>query len=168
MSPATKPRGKYNNAKKQSKSLREIYEEACVEMKVTPNSVLLNTLPNKVGMVLNSDSLDLSRNYVGDRGLVPVLAIVQRSPQLQKLNFSENGLRNNAIKAMVGILKYHPEISSIDVSDNYISEGAGRALESLLKENTRITDLQFNNTKIDVDLRLKLKEQLAANSKLAG
>ena len=168
MSPVVKPRGKYGTAKKQSKSLREIYEETCIETKVTPNSVFLNNLPNKVGMVLNSDTLDLSRNYVGDRGLVPVLAIVQRSPQLQKLNFSENGLRNNAIKAMVAVLKHHPEVVSIDVSDNYISEGAGKALESLLKENTRITDLQFNNTKIDVDLRLKLKELLSTNNKLVG
>jgi len=154
---------------KAAKSLREVYDDKCKEIHTSkPNSVILGMLPDKPSSTLSSDTLDLRRNYVGDKGLVPVLEVVQRSPQLRKLNFSENGLRNNSIKLMCAVLLKHPGVTSIDVSDNYISEGAGRALEQLLKENPRITDLSFVNTKIDVDLRLRLKELLGQNMTAAA
>ena len=158
---------------KPSKSLREVYDDARKEISSSkPNSEVVRMLPDKPGIVLQtpsgSDMLDLRRNYVGDKGLVPVLAVIQRSPQLRRLNFAENGLRNNAIKVMCATLAKHPGVTSIDVSDNYISEGAGRALEQLLKENPRITELNFNNTKIEVDLRLRLKELVSQNMTAAA
>eukprot|EP00760_Papus_ankaliazontas_P034943 PhM_4_TR7558/c0_g1_i2/m.3775 len=125
-------------------------------------------LPEKPGHVLATDSLDLRRNYVGDRGLIPVIAVVQSSPQLRRINFAENGLRNNAVKVMCAAIARHPTITSVDVSDNYISEGAGRALECLLKENPRIVELQFANTKLDVDVRLRLKELITNNVSAAA
>jgi Ran GTPase-activating protein (RanGAP) involved in mRNA processing and transport len=149
--------------KTSKKSLREVYEESCAAWRVRPNSVLSKTLPEKPGIAL-AEVLDLSRNYVGDRGLLPVLDIVQKSPQLRRLVFAENGLRNNAIKAMVQAVLKHPSITSIDVSENYISEGAGKALETLLRENPRIVELGFSNTKIDVDCRLRLKDLVALNA----
>eukprot|EP00759_Apiculatamorpha_spiralis_P048535 PhF_6_TR4375/c0_g1_i1/m.5904 len=162
--PTGNPRGGVSGAGKQTKSLRDLYEDACKEVQMSkPNTVFLSMLPDKPGGTLASDTLDLHRNYVGDKGLVPILAVVQRSPQLRKLNFGENGLRNNAIKVMCAALVKHPGVTSIDISDNYISEGAGRALEQLLKDNPRITDLGIANTKIDVDLRLRLKELVTQN-----
>eukprot|EP00760_Papus_ankaliazontas_P034942 PhM_4_TR7558/c0_g1_i1/m.3772 len=89
-----------NRVKGQPKSLKEIYEDACRDVSAKPNSVFLAMLPDKPGHVLATDSLDLRRNYVGDRGLIPVIAVVQSSPQLRRINFAENGLRNNAVKVM--------------------------------------------------------------------
>jgi hypothetical protein len=166
MRQAAKPQAKAGSTKgpPKGKSLREVYEETCANLKVRPNSTFEEMLPDKPGQVLNTDTLDFSRNYVGDRGMLAVLEIVQRSPQLKRLVVTENGLRNAAIKAIVTVVVKHPGISSLDVSDNYISEGAGKVLEVLLKENPRITELGFSNTKIDVDCRLRLKDLIALNA----
>eukprot|EP01064_Diplonema_japonicum_P026131 TRINITY_DN3753_c3_g1_i1.p1 TRINITY_DN3753_c3_g1~~TRINITY_DN3753_c3_g1_i1.p1 ORF type:complete len:185 (+),score=33.94 TRINITY_DN3753_c3_g1_i1:30-557(+) len=155
---------RYASGKKLTKSLREHYEEACSEQQVTPNSVLLNMFPEKVGRVWGSDTLDLSSNYVGDKGFIPVISVLHRSPQLQKIIVSDNGLRNRAVQALASALAQHPEVTAIDLSDNYISLGAGDALEHLLKQNRRIIELNITNTKIDVDQRLRIKELLRANA----
>ncbi|KAJ9450391.1 putative serine/threonine-protein kinase roco5 [Diplonema papillatum] len=163
----TKGNVKYNG-KRVNKALREVYEECCLEERVTPNSVLLDFLPEKPGVVLASSVLDLSRNYVGDRGLLPVVSVVMLCPHIEAASFSDNGLRNNAVKALSSAFSQHPGLTSLDLSDNYISAGGAAALMTLLQQNNRIKSLNLTNTKIDVDDRLKIKEMLAENSALAA
>lgn len=162
--------GAAGSSNKAQKSFREIYDEACVSLRVRPNSKLQEVLPSRPGVpVISATSSgevvwDLSQNYVGDRGLLAVLEVVQRWSSLQRLIVTENGLRNNAIKALCAVASKHMSLTAIDVSDNYISEGAGKALEALLKQNQKIIELGFTNTKLDVDCRLRLKDQLALNN----
>jgi hypothetical protein len=147
-----------------AKSLRDVYEESCKTADVHINSALAKALPERHGAPLQGDVLDLSRNYVGDRGIVPVLSIIQRSPHLRRLVLCENGLRNNAVKLLCNVVAKHPSISSLDLSDNYISEGAGTAIEALLAENPRVVEIGFRNTKIDSqEQRLRIKELLERN-----
>jgi hypothetical protein len=164
--PAGKPSG--HPRPKLSKSLREVYDEACREHCAHPNSNFLKLLPDKPSVGLSLDVLDLSRNYIGDRGLIPVLTVVQRSHAVSTLLLMENGLRNAAVKALCATLARHPTINKINLSDNYISEGAGKALEALVRSNTKIVELEINNTKIDVDLRLRIKEVVAHNASMAA
>ena len=153
-----------------AKSLRETYEDSCREHAAHPNSVLLKLLPDRQGVGLASDTLDLSRNYVGDRGVMPVLAVCQRSTQLKRLVLVENGLRNAGVINLCAVLAKHPSVTAVDLSSNYISQGAATALAQLLSENPRIVDLGIANTKFDVDARLRLKEltQHNANLRIAG
>jgi hypothetical protein len=147
-----------------AKSLRDVYEESCKTADVRVNSQLAKFFPERHGAPLTGDVLDLSRNYVGDRGLVPVLSVIQRSPHLKRLVLTENGLRNNAVKHLCNVAAKHPNLVSIDLSDNYISEGAGNAIEALLLENPRILDIGFRNTKIDShEQRLRIKELMERN-----
>jgi hypothetical protein len=147
-----------------AKSLRDVYEESCRASDVHVNSALARFFPERHGAPLSVDTLDLSRNFVGDRGLIPVLAVIQRSPHLRKLVLCENGLRNNAVKLLCNVCVKHPSIVSVDLSDNFISEGAGNAIEQLLAENPRITDVGFRNTKIDShEQRLRIKELISRN-----
>lgn len=147
-----------------AKSLRDVYEEACKAADVNVNSALAKSFPERHGAPLSGDVLDLSRNYVGDRGLIPVLSVIQRSPHLRKLILCENGLRNNAVKHLCAVAAKHPNLVSIDLSDNYISEGAGNAIETLLLENSKILEVGFRNTKIDShEQRLRIKELMERN-----
>jgi hypothetical protein len=147
-----------------AKSLRDVYEEACKSADVHVNSALAKFFPERHGAPLSGEVLDLSRNYVGDRGLVPVLSVIQRSPHLKRLVLCENGLRNNAVKHLCTVAAKHPNLVSIDLSDNYISEGAGNAIEALLLENPRILEVSFRNTKIDShEQRLRIKELMERN-----
>ena len=164
------PQGKSSShsRSKVAKSLQEIYEDSCRDEGVHPNSTFFRLLPDKPGVLLLQDSLDLHRNYVGNRGIVPVLAVIQRCPQIKRLILTENGLRNSAVEAICHMVAKHGSITSIDLSDNYISEGAAVALEQLLTETPRITDVGLVNTKIDAETRLKLKNLAGSNQASAA
>lgn len=149
---------------KLSKSLKEVYEDQCKERQVHANSALLSTLPERQGVALPSDVVDLTRNFLGDNGIIPFLQVIERTPTIRKVIFVENGLRNNSIKALCAIASKHAGLTSIDVSDNYISEGAGLAILKLLEENPKITEFKIRNTKIDVELRVKIKDTLERNN----
>lgn len=158
--PSANPR---TTGKGANKSLRELYDDGCLDARVHPNSVMRAMLPEKVGMSIG-DVLDLSRNYIGDRGMAPVLLVVQKSPGLKTLVLCENGLRNNAIKMLCAVAALHPSLQHIDVSDNYISEGAAFALMHLVEENPRLQSIEMTNTKIAAEHRIRIKDRLAQNA----
>jgi Ran GTPase-activating protein (RanGAP) involved in mRNA processing and transport len=116
---------------------------------------------------LTGDVLDLSRNFLGDRGVVPIIAVIERSPTIKSIVLVENGLRNNAIKSLCNSLAHHTGVTSVDVSHNFISEGAGNAILALLKENRKIVQFDIQNTKIDAELRVAIKDALEQNVVLA-
>lgn len=151
-----------------SKSLKEIYEDQCRDRQVHVNSSIAASLPERQGAALPTDTLDMSRNYLGDNGIVPLLSVVERNPNLRVVSFVDNGLRNNAVIALCAVAARHPGIRSIDVSGNCISEGAGNALIKLLEDNPRITTLGIRNTRIDVELRVRIKDLLEKNNALSG
>lgn len=163
------PGGK-NTAHQRSKpkSLRDVYEDSCRENGVHPNSVFSRMLPEKQGSSLHGDTLDLSRNYLGDRGVVPAMQVLHRCPNVRRVILTENGLRNAGVQAACAIMTRHQGLTSVDFSDNYISQGAAVAIEQLLLENTRIVDVGITNTKFDVDQRLRIKELAATNAATRG
>lgn len=136
---------------------------SCAEMGLRPNSAVLGLLPEKGGADFNSATLDLSRNYVGDKGVAPILATLQRMPNVRAVVLSENGLRNAGVELLCTSATQMPQLEFIDVSDNFISEGAAVALERLLLENRHIKDIAFENTKIPVEWRVKLLNALEEN-----
>lgn len=152
---------------KVSKSLKEVYEETCRDQLVHPNSAFTRLLPEKQGASVAGDTIDLTRNFVGDKGIAPVMAVVQRCPNLRKVHLNDNGLRNHGVGTVCMALSKHQGVTSIDLSDNYISKGAGDHLLKLLQDNPRITDVVINNTKIDVEQRLQIKQLAATNAQVA-
>ena len=145
------------------KSLKDLYDDTCKEQHIHANSQLLSSLPDRQGAGLPTDVLDISRNFIGDKGVVPLLQVVQRSTTLKKLVLVENGLRNNAVKQVCAVAAKHPSLTSIDFSDNYISEGAGQAILELVQENHKITYVGVHNTKIGAELRVSIKNRVNAN-----
>lgn len=150
-------------ARSNAKSLRALYDEGCVDARVHPNSTLQKLLPTKAGVAIG-DTMDLSRNYIGDKGMGPLLLVIQKSPALRTIILSDNGLRNNSIRMLCAVAASHPSLQHIDLSDNYISEGAGFALLHLIEENRRIKVIEMGNTKIAADLRIRIKDRLAQNA----
>lgn len=160
-------RGASSSRSKVARSLRESYVDGCKDACVHPISSILAMLPDKHGVALPSDALDMSRCFVGDKGVGPLLIVVQKSIHLRVLILSENGLRNNAIKMIASVAAHHPSLRSIDVSDNYISEGAGTALLQLADENTNIVEIRMANTKIPAEARVRINDRLAGNRQVA-
>jgi hypothetical protein len=149
---------------KAHKSFREVYDDTCRDKAAHPNSAFQRLLPEKKDVAFPGDVLDLTNNYVGDAGIVPVAAVLERCHSVKQVIVAKNGLRNKGIKALCTALAKHPGVTSLDVSENYISHGAATALESLLMENPRIVHIDFADTKLDVAERLRLKELAAQNA----
>ncbi|CCW64796.1 unnamed protein product [Phytomonas sp. EM1] len=152
-----------NALRVQEPSLRDVYIKACVENGIHVNSGIVAILPDKPSMTYLSETLDFSNNYIGDRGILPLLAVVEKLHNLKAILFVENGLRNKGIDALCTGVANHPSLERIDLSGNCISEGAALSLEGLLRTNKRIVDLAINRSKISVEWRVKLKDLIALN-----
>ncbi|KPA75626.1 hypothetical protein ABB37_08493 [Leptomonas pyrrhocoris] len=150
-------------AKSRAPSLQEVYLRFCAEMGLRPNSAFLSLLPEKGGVDYGKATLDLSRNYVGDKGIAPILSTLQRMPSVRALILSENGLRNHGVELLCTSAAQLSQLEFIDLSDNFISEGAAVALGRLLTENRNIKDIVFENTKIPVGWRVRLLNALETN-----
>lgn len=156
------PRG-HNNSHSKQPSLREIYLKSCSENGLHPNSGIIMMLPEKSGAPFYSDILDVSHNYLGDKGMLPIIAVVAKISGLRSLIARENGLRNKSVQTLCEMAMKHTSLQSIDISDNYISEGAAIAIEMLLRGNRRIIDVRLQNTKVDVEKRVLIRELLESN-----
>ncbi|KEG14312.1 cAMP-dependent protein kinase regulator [Trypanosoma grayi] len=161
----TRPMGKKNPKPARPRQLapRDVYIRACAEAGLNPNSGVLDILSANQGPA-GIECIDVSRNYLGDKGVLPLLAVVDRCPNLLEIDLSENGLRNNAIRALCSSAVKHPSLQRINVSDNYISEGAAVQLQQLLADSPRVCWLGIDNTKIDVEWRVKLRDLVRANA----
>lgn len=113
-------------------SCRKIYEFYCEQYGIIPNSRVVTMLPDRVGDFMSVTELSVKGNYVGEKGILPLLEVARLCENLRKLNFSGNGLRNSAVEWIVEYVlatpKLCPKISHIDLSDNRISIGAGKIL----------------------------------------
>lgn len=156
-------KGRSSSNRTRQPSLRELYLKSCAENGLLPNSVIVDLFPDKPGVPFPLEVIDIRSNYLGDRGILPLLATVDHMANLRALVLSQNGIRNKGVEALANCLSRHPTVEYVDISDNYISEGAARSLERLLRCNHRIVDVVIENTKIDVGWRVKLKDLMKAN-----
>eukprot|EP01028_Stygiella_incarcerata_P011338 TRINITY_DN6360_c0_g1_i1.p1 TRINITY_DN6360_c0_g1~~TRINITY_DN6360_c0_g1_i1.p1 ORF type:complete len:217 (+),score=86.11 TRINITY_DN6360_c0_g1_i1:142-792(+) len=140
------------------------YVELCERNSVTPNSYLLQLF--ETHELHEIDVVDLSHNYIGDRGVLPLLEILGQCQKLKKLILKENGLRNNAAIAIAHAFLDHPSLTSIDLSGNQISATGGKALLELLQTNRSIKELDFTKNRIDVQIRLKLTSELETSRRM--
>ncbi|GET85727.1 hypothetical protein, conserved [Leishmania tarentolae] len=150
-----------NGTKMRTPSLQEVYIRSCAEMGLRPNSAFTSLLPDKSGVNYAEDTVDLSRNYVGDKGIAPILSTIEKMPNVRALILCENGLRNHAVELLCTSAANLPNLEFIELSDNYISDGAAVALFRLIEHHRQLQAVVFENTKIPVHWRVKLLDALA-------
>ena len=141
--------------------LYALYIKACQKHEVKPNSYFLANLPRSLDVTLPC-IIDLSGNYVGNRGILPVLDLIAACPHVTTFIVAANGLRNAGVESMCRSFAKHPSIRYIDLSNNVISAGAATALVALLSANSRIRRIVLHSTKVDAERRLVRLEQLFA------
>ncbi|KAG5487554.1 hypothetical protein LSCM1_07511 [Leishmania martiniquensis] len=156
-----------SHVKIRAPSLQEVYIRSCAEMGLRPNSAFTSLLPDQGGSDYPAASVDLSRNYVGDKGIAPVLATVEKMPHLRALILSENGLRNHGVELVCASAINLPQLEFLELSDNFISEGAAVPLLRLIERHHKLQMVAFENTKIPVEWRVKLLDALAAKRSTA-
>ncbi|KAG5509918.1 hypothetical protein GH5_07765 [Leishmania sp. Ghana 2012 LV757] len=120
--------------------------------------------------------IDLSNNYVGNRGLMAVLDVIEHLGCFRYLNAMDQKLYNSdlnedtvkgntVIDRIVEVFKLHPTANSLNLSNNPISNYAGRKLLSLAQVNRRMCRIEVSDTRIDFELRNKIAKQCEENTR---
>lgn len=115
---------------------RAIYLQECEQRKVRVNSDVVRMLPASAANATwaHIQTLDLSRNCLGRRGMLPVLAVIRMCPNLRVLDLSDNYLSNDFVLELCATLKESsPHLTTLNLSRNPISYPAGKALLRLIR-----------------------------------
>lgn len=71
-------------------------------------------------------SISLQGNYIGERGLLPVLEVARVHPSLTHFIIPAVGAERSAAEWVAEAFMRHPSVRYIDVSGNHISIGGGK------------------------------------------
>lgn len=144
-------------------SLREIYTRQCEVVKCKRNSGVCAALPNLPHQSSLFITLDLSSNFVGPRGVLPVVEVIRCAPALQRVKLAAQRLDNAAVETLCHVLQTHPTVYHLDVSDNPLTDVAGGALLMLAQMNRRVTNIDVYGTLIQPVVEAQIALQLAEN-----
>jgi len=147
LSPPGKP---YQSAELQRKfygmTLRDIYVMICRRQGCAKaNSGVLKLLSDKAGD-WEVQSLDLSHNYIGSRGAIPVIELTKLLPKLRVINLADNYLDNKSALHLCKTAAYHPALTQIDVSSNPFTWCAGMSFLELVERNVMISKVGIDFT----------------------
>eukprot|EP00756_Hemistasia_phaeocysticola_P033166 Hpha_TRINITY_DN16451_c1_g2::TRINITY_DN16451_c1_g2_i1::g.163144::m.163144/K04739/PRKAR; cAMP-dependent protein kinase regulator len=127
----------------------------------------------------NLESLDLHGTYLGNRGLMALMDVIEQSPKFTKVDFSRQKIYNtdplpDSVKGntmldrLIDLAKAHPNLSSIDLSGNPLSNLVARKLLGLATSNTRITAVSLEDTRVDAELVALINKKTDANKAQSG
>eukprot|EP01065_Artemidia_motanka_P041812 TRINITY_DN5474_c0_g1_i2.p1 TRINITY_DN5474_c0_g1~~TRINITY_DN5474_c0_g1_i2.p1 ORF type:complete len:569 (+),score=226.77 TRINITY_DN5474_c0_g1_i2:50-1708(+) len=142
---------------------RVAYVQKCLALGVKTNTAVVQKIDT--GMISDeTEHLDMRNNYVGAKGLIAILEMIQEGcPNVLTLNLAGNSVNNTVIDLLVEVAAAHPKLEAIDLSDNPLSYKAGQALLSLAKKNSRIKSIELVNTKIQEGILRQINTQLEVN-----
>eukprot|EP00668_Euglena_longa_P016273 GGOE01020507.1.p4 GENE.GGOE01020507.1~~GGOE01020507.1.p4 ORF type:complete len:114 (-),score=47.64 GGOE01020507.1:130-471(-) len=104
-------------------------------------------------------------NYIGVKGMQPLLAILRVNRGLRTLNLRDNNLENAEVKELVQVLLAMEEdtLTTLDLSNNPISLAGGSALMDLVAKRCRLTEVKLMGTLIQPKVREKIQELASRN-----
>ncbi|KAH9579955.1 Peptidase C2 [Trypanosoma melophagium] len=143
--------------------LREIYERKCLELHCKKNSALCSILSDVPDEFHSLTSLDVSKNFLGPKGILPLLEIIRCCKNIRTLNLSEQKLDTDAIDALCLALRQHPSVVRINLSHNPLTMSAGALLLQLAKTNPVIEFIVLEHTCIRSSLLMRIEAQLEKN-----
>eukprot|EP01064_Diplonema_japonicum_P016121 TRINITY_DN24132_c0_g1_i1.p1 TRINITY_DN24132_c0_g1~~TRINITY_DN24132_c0_g1_i1.p1 ORF type:complete len:472 (+),score=110.09 TRINITY_DN24132_c0_g1_i1:44-1417(+) len=139
------------------------YAASCKELSLKPNSEIVKIFTEATTTV---HSLDLSKNYIGAKGLMALLPLVRDNDKIQTVILGNNGINNAVMEKFCQVLRKHPSLTSVDLSDNPISHMSGRYLLNALQTNTSITTCTLEGTAIMESTLKKIALQVDRNVQL--
>ena len=102
-------------------SLRDVYKAACVAMGIKPNSGVMRILPTEPGAHVRC--LNLGLNYIGVRGVLPMLEVLKHNKGLTVLDLQDNNLENGEVQALAQLLMESPgsNLTSLNLSSKCVA-----------------------------------------------
>nr|CCM17586.1 calpain-like cysteine peptidase,putative,cysteine peptidase, Clan CA, family C2, putative [Leishmania guyanensis] len=144
-------------------SQREIYKKRCNELNCACNSAvvqLLSDVPNEVASLI---ALDLSRNFLGRKGVIPLLDVIEGATQLRSLDLRDQQLGNEAVELICVRLRRHPSLVKLNLSNNPITLAVSRALLELAKQNSVLQYILLEHTFMRPSMVTVIEVQLEQN-----
>lgn len=141
-----------------------------------PNPQLVKFFRDDEPIAEDIEDIDLSGNYVGNRGILAILDVIETkltnfrflnvsNQKLYNTDLSEDSVKGNAtVDRLVEVFKSHPTVNALDISGNPISNYAGRKLLGLVQLNNRICRVELTDTRVDFDLRRRIQTQCERNT----
>ncbi|RNF26914.1 putative calpain [Trypanosoma conorhini] len=123
-------------------TLDDLYASYCRRRGCKPNSSLSSYLQEEFARHNQQrvlESVDLSKNYVGAKGIIPVLDLVKNVKTVKRLDVRNNMLEHEQLQHLVYCLALHPSMEEVDVSGNALDNGSVDLVLQLLRANENIT-----------------------------
>ncbi|ORC86682.1 uncharacterized protein TM35_000261340 [Trypanosoma theileri] len=140
------------------------YAALCRQAGIRPNSMLLRLLPDTHGASVSR--IDTSVNYIGPKGLLPLLQVLRGNVGLEYLNLSHNNLENDEVIDLVNVLMTDSGASLryLDLSNNPVSLAGGAALLRLVQTRPLLVTVGLKGTLVPRQLARSIQEACEANS----
>jgi hypothetical protein len=160
----TAPGQSYNSAKLQLQfqGPRDAYTTLCKRGGLHVITAVEKMLPAGSGAWEVTD-LDLSRTYVGHRGVVPIMELCKLLHKLTTLNLSNNYLNNKSVYWICKAAAFHPSLQSIDLSHNEVTWTAGMCALELVVRNPTIQRIDLANTLVKPKVIQTIAAQIKRN-----
>jgi hypothetical protein len=100
------PKKKCSSFATKKMNFLDIYENACTACGVRPNSLLHKTLRD--APIRPITHLRLADNYVGPKGFLALVPLIEKCQTLETLDLRGNGLDNSSIIALCRVLRSSP------------------------------------------------------------
>ncbi|KPA83243.1 putative calpain-like cysteine peptidase [Leptomonas pyrrhocoris] len=148
-------------------SLKEVYKKRCADLQCAANSVVVKLLSDVPDDFTSLTSLDLSRNFLGTKGVIPLLDVVECAKALQSLDLRNQELGNEAVAIICARLRRHPSLQKLNISDNPITLAVGPDLLELAKNNAVLQYIFLEHTLVRPSMVTTIEVQLEKNRQRA-
>jgi len=135
-----------------------VYRKSCEARNAAPNSYIENAPVDLIG-----HTISFRDTYLGEKGFVAALPLLNHNKHWTALDASQNGLRNEAVICLVDMLlrpQHANRVLYLDLSSNPISRSGALALQELVSKHNGLQWLSLRFTKVPRDLALKIQESL--------
>lgn len=151
-------------ASQETHSSVDLYKQFCYEEGCKPNSSFLMYLQDRGG-TLHFERLSCNTNYLGPKGLLPVIRLMDRCQTLQSLSLNDNGADNQTVERLCEMVERHLGITSISLRGNPISQQGGRRILRMVETCPRITYIDVSSTDIYEALQQAIYSTVERHSK---
>jgi Ca2+-binding EF-hand superfamily protein len=149
-------------------SSRDVYALLCKKNNCRYIKAVASQFSDVPGAWNGPGSLDLSKTYVGRKGVIPIVEVCKLLPSLSSLILSNNFLTNESVWYICKVALFHPGLQELDLSFNAITWTAAMSVAELVTHNNRIHSVNLAGTSIAPQIVEAIRIQTIRNSASSG
>jgi hypothetical protein len=144
-------------------SMREIYLKKCEDLGVRKNSQFVAFLPDKPDQFDFPQEISVAKNFLGPKGLRPLLEVVRVCTNLRSLDLRDQQLTKESIDELCTVLLNNKTLTRLNLADNPLTIASGAVIADLVKANQNIEYVVLENTQIRQAMCNAIDSQLERN-----